>query len=390
MWTIAIAIVGVLAATAAFARPRRLQDDDQPDHQQPDQEQQRSGGTPPSSISVIVPARNEAANLPDLLESLARSELRPFEIIVVDDGSIDATAEVAQAYGARLICAPPLPTGWVGKNWACHIGATESAGEHLLFLDADTRVSPTALTALKRTHHQRGGLVSVQPFHRPVSRYEELSALFNAVSLLGTGAFAARSTTPQRMAFGPCLFSSSSDHRAIGGHQAVRTEVVEDIALAERYADHGLAVTCLLGGELVWFRMYPDGLRTLIQGWTKNIALGAGRAPAVPTALAVTWVAALAAVAVATATGIVGWIVGGSAPTLAVIAWLMMAVHLRLLLTRIGAFRTLTSALYVVPLAFFLAVFGRSALIARRRSTAVWRGREVSLRAADVHPDADG
>ena len=80
------------------------------------------------------------------------------------------------------------PPGWTGKAWACHVGARATDGDLLLFLDADTTMSAEALTGLHMLHERHGGLVSVQPFHTVSRPHEQLSAYFNLVSVLGSGA----------------------------------------------------------------------------------------------------------------------------------------------------------------------------------------------------------
>ena len=101
-----------------------------------------------ASVSVIIPARNEEHNLPTLLRSLASQPAKPREIIVVDDGSTDRTAEIARQLGATVIASQPLPDGWRGKTWACHQGAQAATGELLLFLDADTWFEPDGLARI--------------------------------------------------------------------------------------------------------------------------------------------------------------------------------------------------------------------------------------------------
>ena len=71
-----------------------------------------------SKLSVIIPARNEEKNLPVILSSLIKQTYQPFEIIVVDDGSVDQTQAVSESYGAKVIQNPALPLGWTGKTWA--------------------------------------------------------------------------------------------------------------------------------------------------------------------------------------------------------------------------------------------------------------------------------
>jgi len=374
---LAVAVVAVAVAMLVFANPRRLADGAGAGG---------GAGADASSeirVSVIVPARDEAVSLPTLLRSLVGApvaEIIVAEIIVVDDHSTDDTSAIAASFGATVIPAPELPAGWSGKNWACATGAGAASGSHLLFLDADVQLGDNALVELVAVHDQHGGLVSVQPFHRTERPYEELSALFNAVAVLGSGCFTARRTDDGRAAFGPCLMIARVDYDRIGGHAAVRNEVVEDIALALRAHDAGLPVTAWLGGRSMSFRMYPDGFRALLQGWTKNIAMGARLAAPIPVVATVVWVAALAAVAVALVTGSAGWANGGAPPVAAAIAWLAMVLHLRWVLHRLGSFRSPTAVLYVVPLSMFIAVFIRSGWYAVRGADVSWRGRTVPSR----------
>ena len=101
-------------------------------------------------VSVIVPARNEEANIGDCLRSLVAQgtvEGRAIEIIVADDGSEDRTAEIVREIAAanrcvKLISVPPLPEGWLGKTHALHAAVEHAQGEWLLFTDADTRHAP--------------------------------------------------------------------------------------------------------------------------------------------------------------------------------------------------------------------------------------------------------
>jgi hypothetical protein len=361
------------------------------------------GGLP--RVSVIVPARDEEATLPVLLASVAALRQAPHELIVVDDGSTDRTATVARAAGARVLAAPPPPARWLGKPWACHLGAEAATGDHLLFLDADTRLAPDALGRLLDEHAALtpDGLLSVAPYHATERPYEELSAACNVVSALGTGAFAGPPgrAVPAltRAAFGPCLVTSAAAHRAVGGHAAVRGEVVEDVALAANYRAAGRPVRCLTGGDAVAFRMYPDGLAQLVEGWSKNLAAGAGTTgPRAPLALAgaVAWVAACVAVGwdgLAALGGLVAGAVGlgtdggaGGLPAGAVwtaAAWAAVAAEMRWMLRRLGAFRWWTAVLFPIPLVAFVAVFFRSLGLTYVRRRVTWRGRQIALRAGE-------
>ena len=100
---------------------------------------------PDTTVSIIIPARNEEDNIGALLASIASDNPHPHEIIVVDDASTDRTAAIARDLGATVVSPPTLPDDWKGKPWACHHGAAAATGDWLLFLDADTRLAPAGL-----------------------------------------------------------------------------------------------------------------------------------------------------------------------------------------------------------------------------------------------------
>ncbi len=338
---------------------------------------------PPGPVSVVVPARNEESTLPTLLASLRMLPLA--DVAVVDDSSTDATAEVARSGGATVLPASTPPPGWTGKAWACQLGADATTGDLLLFLDADTVLEPDALAGLLEIHRRRGGLVSVQPFHRVERPYEQLSAYFNVMALLASGAF---TRTPARrpMAFGPCLLTSRTDYETAGGHAAVRGEVLDDVRLAEAYDRAGLPVRCAVGDGAIRMRSYPGGLRQLADGWTKNFASGAAAAAPGPTMASGLWISAHHAVAVGAGLALVESVTGwGStltygAPWLWAIAYLLLALQLGRILRRVGSFRSWTWVLFPVCLVAFDVIFARSALHTVLRRTVTWRGRDVDLR----------
>ena len=338
-----------------------------------------------ASVSVVIPARNEAATLPALLGSLQRLTVTVRDIVVVDDDSRDATASVAASAGARVLNPGPPPSGWTGKAWACHVGAHATSGELLLFLDADTVLAPDALDCLVELHARHGGLVSVQPFHGVVRTYEHLSAYFNVVALVASGAFAPR-PGGRPMAFGPCLLTSRAAYEQAGGHSAVRAEILDDVKLALAYHRAGLPVRCLVGGKSIRMRSYPGGIRQLADGWTKNFASGASAAPPGATLAAVAWVSAHHAVAVGAAlalieagTGLGASLTHGPA-ALWTLAWVGAAWQLRSILRRIGSFGWWTWVLFPVPLLAFDVLFARSAALTAVRRSVRWRGRDVDLR----------
>jgi 4,4'-diaponeurosporenoate glycosyltransferase len=369
---IAFALLGWIAGWLLWGRPARLADT-------------APAGGPDALLrgrrtTIVIPARNEAAVLPLLLGDLAADEIAVDgrRIIVVDDGSDDGTGELARSFsGVTVIDAPPLPDGWTGKSWACHVGlhAVDHADDDVVvLLDADVRVQPGAVADAAAQAVRDGGLVSVQPFHRTERPYEQLSLFPGIIGLLGTGAGSRR--RPPTGMFGPLVATTAGAYRAVGGHASVRDEIAEDVALGVRYRDEGLPVAIRLGGETVAFRMYPSGVRQLAEGWTKNMATGAGAVPLHRSLGVFLWITA-AGSAVMSLPLVPGN--AGVAPALGVAAYLAFVAQLLVIGRAVGTFGPLTALAYPVPLVTFMALFFRSAWRLRVRRSVQWRGRTIPV-----------
>jgi 4,4'-diaponeurosporenoate glycosyltransferase len=332
----------------------------------------------PRTVSLLIPARNEAATLPHLLAALARQTLRPDEVIVIDDHSEDGTAAIA-SQGAdglpvRVMQPPPLPVGWCGKTWALHHGVRASTGEVLLFLDADTEPSPACLERLLASLEQQGGLVSVQPYHRTEKPYEQLSLLFNLVGLLsvplGPGC---------GVAFGPAMATSRADYERAGGHAAVADKVLEDWFLAHRYEQVGLGVSAWIGADVLAYRMYPGGLRDMVSGFDKNFATAAGEVRWPWMVAVLLWLSGLFWAAWCLPAAVLGWpLMGSHGLGLNALIYASYAVQLLLLSRRVGRFRWI-NLIFPLPVLFFLGVF-LLAILNLERGQVEWKGRRVSTR----------
>jgi 4,4'-diaponeurosporenoate glycosyltransferase len=332
----------------------------------------------PWSASIVIPARDEAHNLPELLESLRAQDPPPLEILVVDDHSTDGTARVARAGGARVLTSAELPPGWAGKPWACWQGAMISRGEILVFLDADVRLQSGGLARLLAERHRRGGLVSVWPYHRMRRPYERLSAFFLLIVLAGMRAFTILGSRLKPLgAFGPCLAARRADYFAAGGHEAVGGAVLDDVAIGRRFLASGIPVHCLRGAGTASFRMYPLGLPSIVEGFGKNLGLGfraAGLTALVPAFL---WIAGfflaagrlLASLALPGHPGLALWAAG----------YLLYAAALAWQLRRLGNYGPLTALLFPVPLLFFGAVFLLSLARTFLWKAVRWKGRTIPL-----------
>jgi hypothetical protein len=330
------------------------------------------------SISVLIPARNEAGTLPNHFASLSRQHQQPLEVIVIDDHSSDGTAAIARAAAGRLplkvIAPPPLPPGWCGKTWALHHGVQTSLGEVLVFLDADTEPEPDLLGSLVALQQRLGGLVSVQPFHRTEQPYEQLSLLFNLVGLLavplGPGC---------GVAFGPAMTTSRHDYDRSGGHRAVADKVVEDWFLGHCYEQAGLPVSAYIGCGQISYRMYPGGLRDMVVGFDKNFATAAGEVHWPWMLAVVLWLSGLFWAAWCLPASLFGWpMLGDPSPLGNGLIYAAFALQLAWITRRVGSFRWIP-LIFPVPVLFFLGVF-LLAIINLERGQVQWKGRSVSTR----------
>lgn len=232
-------------------------------------------------VSVIVPARNEAHNIEGCLRTLLSSRYPRFEVIVVDDGSADATARVAEAVArnsasVRVVSGAPLPPGWFGKPWACMQGVRMARGELIAFADADIQVHPELLArSVAALQAERAALLSVIPRHVLESFWERMvMPHFLLLFLLRFPDAARVNESPRsrdKVALGGWIIARRDAYEAIGGHEAVRTEVSEDLRLAQRFHQAGYPPLLVHGDEFLSVRMYRS-LGEIVEGWSKNLA----------------------------------------------------------------------------------------------------------------------
>ena len=238
-------------------------------------------------VSLVIPARNEARNIRRCAESALASSYPRLEVIIVDDHSTDDTAAIAEELATRdsrlrVITPPALPDGWFGKQWACAAGADEARGELLGFMDADTWQSPDLVTRIVSAMRARGSdLLTVAGMQELGSFWERLiQPQIFAIMLQrfgGTELVNGSRSASQKIANGQCIWVRRDAYDALGGHAAVKHEVAEDVALAQRWFRAGRTVTLVLGLSQLSTRMYTS-LRELIEGWGKNIYAGGRKA----------------------------------------------------------------------------------------------------------------
>ena len=334
---------------------------------------------PYPSVSIIIPARNEEKSLPVLLTSLRDQDFIPDEIIVVVGQSEDSTKEIAEREGVITIQSEPLPEGWVGKPWACYQGAQIAKGDVFIFLDADTCIEKDGLKDIVDTYIERDGVLSIQPYHKTKRLYEQLSAFFNVIMMGAMGTFTVFGNLLKPIGlFGPCVVMRRKYYLEIGGHLAVKGEVVEDLALGNIIKKRKVLIYCYGGRGTISFRMYPNGMRELVDGWSKGFATGAVK----------TYIPVLLA--------IIAWVGGGisatrytieaisSMNTILILVWtsayLGYAIQVYWMLFRIGTFKFYTALFYPVSLLFFLIIFLRSFFLIFIRRRVRWKGITIPLK----------
>jgi len=239
------------------------------------------------SVGVIIPARNEAENIEDCLASLTKSSYPNFEIIVVDDRSVDRTAELARTIppgnAKRLVVmeGEALPEGWLGKPWACQQGARATSAEILVFADADTthgdKLLSRSITELQNTD---ADLLNVLGFQVMESFWERLVqpqifllVLFRHPDLERS---ARSSQWEDGVANGQFMLMPHTSYEAIGGHESVRDRVLEDLALAQVVKRYGRTFVIRMAMDDLTTRMYQS-LTGLIAGWSRLIQMGAAQ-----------------------------------------------------------------------------------------------------------------
>lgn len=326
--------------------------------------------TSPPNFCILIPARNEAQNLRQLLPAL-----HGVKVYVFDDDSSDGTAEVAASLGATVIRGGLLEPGWTGKNRACHelakIAAEDSSAEWLMFLDADMRAEPSIVEAVQgliETVGRRAPVISGFPRMIPGHGLEPLYTSWVPWILLATNPFGLVSRTGKghnRFTNGQFTLWRASTYWELMPNQQVKDRILEDVLIGRMLAKQGVRTEVVDVSPYLATRMYAS-LRKGLDGMSKNsYEIMGGLGGTVAMALALLFIGW-------------GWTFGGSwAP------WLVGSLVLSKLVTDFqtyfgrsrGAIRWIWVPL-LMPITATLAslTFLRSA-VWHRRGQVHWKGR---------------
>jgi hypothetical protein len=342
-------------------------------------------GRPPAgtAVSVLIPARDEAANIGPAVEAVLANRDLPLELIVLDDHSSDGTAAIVAAIAARdprvrLEAAPPLPPGWSGKMHACASLAALARHELLLFIDADVRLAPDAVGRLAAAlAGGEAGLVSGVPRQVTGSLGEALVVPLITLLLLGYLPLAQmrrRLDPGLGAACGQLIAVRREAYRAAGGHAAVRTTLHDGVKLPRAFRRAGLMTDLCDATDLASCRMF-EGWRPLWRGLGRNAQEGMATPVALPfwTLLlagghVLPWLL-LAAVPVAQPPG---WAVAAAA------AAALGTLALRLVFAQRFRQSLAGALLHPVGIVLLLAIQWAALLRVRRGRPSVWRGRSYS------------
>jgi glycosyltransferase involved in cell wall biosynthesis len=401
----------------------------------------RAGAEKPK-LSVIIPARDEEANIGRCLRSILAQQGIAFQVIVVDDHSTDRTAEIARQVAQEFAAAPdggsaaqsdacqpgpptraadnaigcggldcharalyissieeaavagvgpapviviearrPLPAGWTGKANAISSALPHAESDWLLFTDADTEHAPGSLSAAVREAEQHGAdLLSLSPEQQVEGFWER--ALMPVIFAELATAFRPRDvsdpTKSVAAANGQYLLIRRAVYQAVGGHAAVAADLLEDVALARRVKGAGYVLRFRLGKGMVRTRMYR-GLRQMREGWTKNLALLFPDAGS----LAYRRLAEFAALVALPPAAAALWLAKAGPLRYALLGAAAVAWGNFLRRTRQAHFDPLSSALAFCGLPLFASLLLRSAR-AHRNGQVEWKGRNYCVSPASA------
>lgn len=336
------------------------------------------------AVSVIIPARNEANDLARCLDDLAAQDYPRrggrLEVIVVDGASTDGTPQLARRHPSvpRVIPEPPLPSGWVGKNWACHLGAQQATGELLLFLDADVRLAPEAVRAAV-AHQQSTGANLVTFATRIVMKgfwervvmplYVQFVLLYFLTPRVN------RDDSSRAMANGQFSLYDRKGYELCGGHERVKGAVLEDVRLAQELKRAGGRIRILWTPELAQTRMYADR-KEMAEGILKNLhgtKFSGARQVGLALALFVYFLSPFLVLAL--------WIVGllpflwGAAALLLILLTMAKQVAFQGAIDAPKAYGTL----YPVGCVYYLGLFARSLRRGWGSAEVSWKGRSYRM-----------
>lgn len=239
----------------------------------------------PISLSILIPARNEEKRIEACLQSIVDQRLHPQEVIVLDDHSTDQTKAIVERFSQtypwiRVQSGQALKKGWLGKSYACSQLAEVADSDWLLFLDADVRLKRGAVEAVyEQLCAQKTGMLSGFPEQKTGTFFEHLVVpmMMFTIGCHLPVKWVRKSKNPDfAAAHGGFIAIEKNCYHDIGGHEAIKDSLVDDMALARRVKEQGFPFTLASIHPFVYMRMYESG-QEVWEGYRKNVFPGVNR-----------------------------------------------------------------------------------------------------------------
>ena len=319
------------------------------------------------TVSVLIPMRNEQNNAKEcVLSLLSQKGLDNFEIIALDDESSDGTFEVLQTFNTvKVIAGKPIPNNWIGKLWACHQLVEQSSGEYLVFIDADVRLSENAISSAIAS--MRGWdfispypkqLVSgfVQRVFQPLLQWSWLASVPLKLSQK-------LSIKSMAVANGQFFIVKRSAYLTSGGHQSIKSEILDDLKLARKLLEHGFKGGVAEASQVAQCKMY-DSTRELFLGYQKSLYKAFG-----------SFFGTVLATIILFATGIIPIIAALAGSKLALLTFILVYIGRCISSVRTGGIPN-TALLHPIAITLLLFLIAYS-WYGKLKKTLSWRGRGI-------------
>lgn len=315
-----------------------------------------------NSVDVLIPMRNESRNVASVLGSvLASKGCKNLSIYALDDNSEDDTGSLISNFKVNKIIGRKLPENWLGKNFACQQLAFSSSGEFLVFLDADVRLSENAIVSSIRKMESLGwDFISPYPRQKAGTLVENLIQPLLQWSWLASVPLRLSEYFPNRqmtIANGQFLIIRRSAYESIGGHESIKSEVLDDLELARGLVANGFKGGVSDGSKVASCRMYQSSTE-LISGYTKSLWKAFGGV-----------IGSTIAFGLLIATGVIPLLALNSGYLLIVLSRALAALK-----TRSNPIYSLLHPLSIILL-FYIFILS---VIRHQRGTLEWRGRRVN------------
>jgi chlorobactene glucosyltransferase len=237
-----------------------------------------------SLVSIILPVRDQARTAGECVASLVGLDYPEKEIIVIDGNSTDGTLDILRSFDGKIsvVEEEPLPQGWVGKNWACHMGYQQARGDLLLFTDGDSIHSRNSLAkTVNYLEVTRADLVTLAPAAILRTFWEKLlqPPIFWLIMMFVGGKWVNDDSKPRwALGNGQYMLFRREAYDKVGGHSAVRDRISEDYSLGRLIKAKSLRLRMVTANDSLGVRMYSN-LPEIWRGWRKNFYSVSGNHP---------------------------------------------------------------------------------------------------------------